>query len=316
MPKGWRLAIQLIGFAIGVSLIVWLARSAFETNGWEELSNRATPGTLAGLIICSLASILINGMNFWIVVRPVRREGFWAIQSVNATASMLNFAPIRLGLVSRYLYHMRVDRMSFLFVTGWIFAIVISLMIVMGSASLATVLYPSIDIWWLLIASVPIILTIMFLPPLMRLPAIRKKTRGSERMLSDRTALRGSLLLRFLDLLTWAGRLWFASLLLDTGLSTGDVLLLSIFAVVMSLNPLGRIGFREVAIAWIAPMLAESTLTGDELDAQFAQLALIESGAEAMVVIPVGLIAGIWWILRVRKGSPANPHLSSEPSAS
>ena len=189
-------------------------------------------------------------------------------------------------------------------------------MIVMGSASLATVLYPSIDIWWLLIASVPIILTIMFLPPLMRLPAIRKKTRGSERMLSDRTALSGSLLLRFLDLLTWAGRLWFASLLLDTGLSTGDVLLLSIFAVVMSLNPLGRIGFREVAIAWIAPMLAESTLTGDELDAQFAQLALIESGAEAMVVIPVGLIAGIWWILRVRKGSPANPHLSSEPSAS
>ena len=315
MPKGWRLAIQLIGFAIGVGLIAWLAQSAFQTDGWEELRDRATPGTLAGLIACSLASIFINGMNFWIVVRPVRREGFWAIQNVNATASMLNFAPIRLGLVSRYIYHMRVDRMSFLFVTGWIFAIVISLMIVMGSASLATVLYPSIDIWWVLLASTPIILTIILLPSLIRIPAIQKKTRGSERMLSDRTALSGSLILRFLDLLTWAGRLWFASVLLDTGLSPGDVLLLSIFAVIMSLNPLGRIGFREAAIAWIAPMLAESTLSGDQLDAQFAQLALIESGAEAMVVIPVGLIAGIWWILRVRKGPVATAN-SSESSSS
>ncbi len=316
MPKGWRLAIQLIGFAIGLGLIVWLARSAFQTDGRDGLRNRATTGTLAGLIACSLASILINGMNFWIVVRPVRREGFWAIQSVNATASMLNFAPIRLGLVSRYIYHMRVDRMSFLFVTGWIFAIVISLMIVMGSASLATVLHPSIDMWWLLIASVPIGLAIILLPLLIRIPAIQKKTRGSERMLSDRTALSGSLILRFLDLLTWAGRLWFASVLLDTGLSAGDVLLLSIFAVIMSLNPLGRIGFREAAIAWIAPMLAESTLSSDELDAQFAQLALIESGAEAMVVIPVGLMAAIWWVLRVRRGATSEPPANTPSESS
>ena len=41
-----------------------------------------------------------------------------------------------------------------------------------------------------------------------------------------------------------------------------------------------------------------------ELDATFQQLALLESASEAIVSIPLGLLAFIWWIRRIRSGRP------------
>ena len=88
----------------------------------------------------------------------------------------------------------------------------------------------------------------------------------------------------------------------DTGLSGGDVLLLAVAAVLVSLNPLGRLGYREAAVRWLAPMLAAGAFTGEEIGARFAQLALIESMSEALVVLPFGLVSAFWWMARVRRG--------------
>ncbi len=53
-----------------------------------------------------------------------------------------------------------------------------------------------------------------------------------------------------------------------------------------------------------AARLATPDLDAGELDATFQQLALLESASEAIVSIPLGLLAFIWWIRRIRSGRP------------
>ena len=306
IPTGWRLAMQLLGFTIGVVFLAWLVNDAVRGEGWDEILERTTPGVLMGLLGCSLISLFINGAIFWVQLRPVKKESFWVLQGVNCTASLLNYAPIRLGIVSRYVYHMRVDRMSFLFITSWIFAIAVALLCVMGSATLASFLYPRIDLWWVLLTLAPLLLVVLLLPMVVDLPFIKRHAKGSERMLSDRKTLSLALALRLLDLGAWAGRIYFATHVVDTGLSGGDVLLLAVAAVLVSLNPLGRLGYREAAVRWLAPLLAAGAFTDEQIGARFAQLALIESMSEALVVLPFGLISAFWWMARVRRGHAEN----------
>ena len=79
-----------------------------------------------------------------------------------------------------------------LLITGWFVAIIITILVVMGSASLATVLHPSVDGWWATLAIIPLVLTLAFLPPLVQRPFIRRFTKGGEQMLADRRALGGA----------------------------------------------------------------------------------------------------------------------------
>ena len=301
VPKGWRAAFQLLAFLGGAAFLVWLIRDAIKGDGWQQITQNATPEALTGLVLCSLASLLINGAIFWSTIFPARREGFWKMQGVNGMASLLNYAPIRLGIVSRYVFHMRVDRMPFLFITGWIFAIAFVLLLVMASASAATFLHPTIDFWWLLLTILPLAIVVAELPVFLRSPTLVRYTRGSEQMLANRPMLSLSIMLRLLDLAAWAGRFYFATHIIDTGLSGSDVVLLAVVAVLVSLNPLGRIGYREAAVRWIAPFLAGGALSGGEVEQRFSQLVLIESGSEAIVVIPFGIIAAVWWVIRFRR---------------
>lgn len=303
IPRGWRAVFQVLAFLGGAAFLVWLVRDALKGDGWQQITDRATPEVLAGLILCSLASLLINGAIFWSTLFPARREGFWRLQGVNSMASLLNYAPIRLGIVSRYAFHMRVDRMPFLFITSWIFAIAFVLLVVMGSASVAAYLRPTIDLGWLGLTLLPLALFVAVLPFFLRNPTLLRYTKGSEKMLSDRPMLSLSIVLRLLDLAAWAGRLYFATHIVDTGLSGGDVILLAVVAVLVSLNPLGRIGYREAAVRWVAPLLAGGALTGGEVEQRFSQLALIESGSEAIVVIPLGIMAAIWWVVSFKRGT-------------
>ena len=317
MPSGWRIGLQVVGFLIGIGILIMLFRNAMQDDGWEEIIDRASPGLLAAMLLCTLISVAANGAIFWTVIHPVRKLGFWDLQWINITATFLNLAPVRIGIVSRVLYHMRVDRMKPLLITGWFVAIIITILVVMGSVSLATVLHPSVDGWWATLAIIPLVLTLAFLPPLVQRPLIQRFTKGGEQMLADRRALSGALGLRLIDLLAWTGRIWLATHLVDTGLSGGDVLLLAVAAVLVNLNPLGRTGYREIAVAWLASLLADGAPAGEDataaLDAQFAQLALIESGAEILVVIPLGVLTTIWWIIKMRRGPV--PLVPSKPTS-
>ena len=314
MPQGLRLVLQLFGFIIGLLLVVWCIRGALEGGeaGWEKFKE-ADPGLIAAMIGCSLASVIANGAIFFATIRPVRREGFMVLQGVNLVSSLLNYAPIRLGVMSRYFYHVRVDRFSILFVTGWIVVVGITVLAVMGAAVGATLLQPRPGVAWALVFLAPLFALILALPMMARIPVIRRFTRGGEAMLTDRGWIATAFALRAFDLGMWAIRLGIAASILGIDLPTGDVLLLAITALVVSLNPLGRLGWREAAVAILAAQLAAPGLGATELDATFKQLALLESAAEASITIPLGLVAFVWWVRKVRAGRSSRP--SSAPDA-
>ena len=101
-----------------------------------------------------------------------------------------------------------------------------------------------------------------------------------------------------IDIAAFAGRMACAVAIIGLDLSTSDVLLLAFLTLAVSLNPLGKVGFREAAVAWVAPRLVSTDLSGEaseEFNRHFDQLALIESAGEAAFVIPLGALALIWY---------------------
>src|SRR5688572_3352180 len=119
-----KMAMQVLGFALGVALLTWCISEAVKGGGegWSKLRN--APGSLvAGLIGCTVVSLAANGALFWIVVRPVHPLRLGHMQLLNLVTSVLNYAPIRAGLIARVAYHLRVDRMSLMLIGGWFAAI-------------------------------------------------------------------------------------------------------------------------------------------------------------------------------------------------
>ena len=170
IPSGWKLGLQLLGFVLGAGILWMLFRSATQGEQWSEILQRISPDLLVGFILCTLVSVVVNGAIFWTTIRPVRQESFLALQWVNITATFLNFSPIRLGIVSRIIYHVRVDRMKVLFILGWFFAIIVSIMLVLGSATVATIVNPQINWIWAGLILGMLIVSVIIVPPLCRFP--------------------------------------------------------------------------------------------------------------------------------------------------
>ena len=77
---------------------------------------------------------------------------------------------------------------------------------------------------------------------------------------------------------------------------------MALVALMASLIPFGRVGFREFCVAAAGQ---QALLVGD-LDANMNQLALIESAGEALVIIPLGIAALAWFRRRWRAGEWPN----------
>jgi hypothetical protein len=308
LPTGGRLVLQIVGFLIGLALVAWCVKGAFEggAEGWQRLRD-ANPWLIGGLLATSVASQIANGALFWTTIRPVRREGFWTLQGVNFTSGLLNYAPIRIGMLSRFIYHLRVDRMPLLLLFAWFGTVTIAMMAVMGAALGATVLHPSLDAAWVALFTVPLAILVLLLPTLARMSIVARPLDrfipGAVPMLTHRGWMTAGLALRSVDLAMWAARVAIAARILGLELGTGDLLIIAVAALVVAMNPLGRIGFREAAVSLLAGYLANPT-DGDALDATFKQLAILDSAGEAAAVIPCGLIAAAWWMSRVRQAGP------------
>ena len=308
LPRGGRLALQIVGFLIGLALVIWCVKGALDggADGWQRLRD-ADPWLIAGLLATSVASQIANGALFWTTIRPVRREGFWTLQGVNFTSGLLNYAPIRIGMLSRFIYHLRVDRMPLLLLFAWFGTVTIAMMAVMGAALGATILHPTLDAVWVGLFAAPLAALVLVMPTLVRIPVVARPLDrfipGAVPMLKHRGWLSAGLGLRSFDLAMWAARVAIAARILGLELGSGDLLIIAVAALVVAMNPLGRIGFREAAVSLLAGHLANPA-DGESLDATFKQLAILDSVGEAAAVIPCGLVAAAWWMSRVRQAGP------------
>ena len=122
-------------------------------------------------------------------------------------------------------------------------------------------------------------------------------------MFGDPRALCIGLVGRLIVLGSVCGRLAVAAVIIGLELNAQDLILLSIAMIMVSFNPLGRFGWREATLAFLAPYIAPEALNllneGDE-----NKLALIESVGEASALVMFGVLALLWTAPRLLRKRP------------
>ena len=268
-------AVQIAGFVVGVLLLVWCIRTALApeaAEGWQRLF-AASPAAIAGLLLCSLASAVINGYMFWYSIRPVRKVRQRDMQILNVTAGLLNYAPVRLGAMARIVYHVRVDRLSVTFVGAWFVLLAGVVMIAAVPAAVLLLLRPRIDVLFVLLvvggALAGVLCVRAILLMMLGVGWIGRLATDARAIIAHPFALPVATGLRLLDFTAYTARLWIAIGVLELSLSPSDAVLLAVVALVSGLIPFGRLGFREFCVAIVANQLST---TSAQVEANMAQL--------------------------------------------
>lgn len=343
-----RLAVQLLGFLIGLGLLGWcitLALAPENRQQFQELRN-ASALQIGGLLALSLAYVVVNGLIFWIVLRPARRLPVLDVLAVNGIATFLTYLPFKLSAVVRVAIHNRRDRVPLLTIGSWFVATAVLMLIALGPAALAAVVWRQIDFVWLgLTALGQLALGAALLAAARafrgdsgqsRLAVLVAKLRvralnralGSRAwsnvhsgfdMLSSPQTVAGAIALRLMDVAVQAARFALAAAILGVPLSFDQALLISLaYFMIGILSPVGVLGAREAGATGTAAVLfAAAGADLSESAAQIAPVALFVSATEGVVLL-FGAAAGVAWLrpdrlLKVRAasddqtGAPAAP---------
>jgi hypothetical protein len=313
-----RIITHAIGFLVGLALLAWCITVAIENGDWSRL-RQADAGLVALLLGCTLLSLMINGLIFWATIRPVQPLRAADLQWLNLAASLLNYAPVRAGALTRIVYHLRIDRMPLLRLGAWFAAIALILVIAVGSCLAATLVRPRIDLAWAALVIGLLAAGGVAARVLCGHRLVARHGRGIDTMIRHRWSFWGAAGMRLADLAAFSGRMAAAAAILGLSVDGHVIVILAVVAFSASLIPFGRVGFREAAVAVVAARLdaaagraataapGSAEAAGDaetfrQAVEGWTQLSLVESAGEAAVVIPLGLLALLWlrrrWMAR------------------
>ena len=312
MSRG-RIALQVVGFCVGCALIAWCASRAFH-GGFDGIDKlRAADASLvAALLLGTLGSIICGGLTFWSTVRPIRRFSMVEMQAVNLMASLFNYAPVRLGLFLRCLFHWRVERMPAIDITAWLAAVAVVTLGTLACALIAgLVQIPlgrselALDGLWIATYITCLILGSLLTIVIGRSSMLRRFFKGGERVLTNPRVLAESLAFRTIDVSMWSLRMWAAAKIIGVQLGPAQAAMLAAVAILGAGNPLGRLGWREALVVLVAPFVitvnGDQSASAEQLESLTAQLALLESASEAVINIPLGVLGALWCLREVRR---------------
>lgn len=288
-----KVVVQVAGFLVGISLLVWIVRGAIAEGDWGRLAD-ADPLLLLVLVGATAASNLLNGAVFWYTIRPVKRIAFWDLQRINVAANMLNYAPIRLGAIARIIHHLRVDRLTIVELGAWFTFVGLVLCLAVASCVVATLIHATFDFVWIALVLVQLAIACGAVRALAAQPLVRRRARGLDRIVLDPASLWIGAALRLADVGAYALRMGIAALILGIELPVTSVVALAVVALLAGLIPFGRLGVREFCVAAVATRL---DMNAANVDQSMEQLAIIESAGEAAFLIPVGGIL-LFWVRR------------------
>lgn len=288
------IVVQLVGFAAGVALLVWCGRMALKPENRDQLAqlSNADPVSLALLFGCSLATLLLNGYIFWVVLRPEKRIDPVGVQATNAIATMLSYLPFKLSVLLRVAVHNRHDRVPLLTIAAWFGAIAVLVLVGLGPPALMSLWRHGVDtVWWAgsllgIGLAVVVVLTLAgvfagagglgrihrVLDPL-RIGPLSRFIRGGSfarlhaifTMLAHREAVLGATALRLLDIAAQTARFAVAASILGVDLGWQQALLIaSTYFLIGMLSPFGMLGTREAGAVGLAQLLGISD-AGDSL---------------------------------------------------
>lgn len=314
-----RLALQLIGFALGIGALWWCARSVLSDSNRDQLAKLrdAPPSQIALLLLLSVGVIACSGAAFRQMLTPVKRLSHARVQSVNVIASLLAILPAKLSIVFRVLVHNRADKVPLLTCGAWFASVSAVMAAVLGPVVLVGLLRGKADALWFfgslagVCACVGLLLTTarLFHSPrgwavLLRMysaipkprslaasapagAALLERVREGLAMLASPSAVITCALCRVGDLVLQSLRFLVAAQIVGVTLQSDQAALAgSSYFLIGALAPAGQLGAREGGTAW----LIHELLPGIELQ-PFMFVVLMISAAEASVLLIGTLIA-------------------------
>lgn len=300
-PAGWsRKLIQYGGFATAILLLAGAIYFAAREGDFSALRDAEAKWVAALLGTMLLSAVLVNGVLFWLVNkpyadpdRPVRLNDMHALI---AGSGLLNYTPVKAGLVGRlaYLKH----KHGITYKASVLIQLMIggSMVAAFLSVILATAWRERFDtLWWASLAlALPLFAAVGSLLVQRMLP--RRPDPRADAETREAAALRHPLGWTFAHLLFWivvalsnvfitGARWWFVGKIMDEPLSVRDAVLMSVLHNSTSALPANGLGAREALVG---------LLFGGEAPADFVALALVDRAAEAMVLVPAGLLSLVY----------------------
>lgn len=332
-----RLALQLVGFLVGLGVLAWCAKLAFsEQNraGLEHLRD-ASAGQIALLLALSCVGVIVNGLTFWLVLRPVRRIQLTGMLATNATATFLSYLPFKLSLMVRIAVHRKRDGVPLALIGPWFAAVGVVMVSAVAPVLLLAAWRRDVDAVWLLMLAGLLVLAAGALSSLARaiggqrglrlvqamaqrqpLGLIKRLVHSNTFVLFDeglamlagfRQAL-AAIGLRVIDIAAMAARFYVASRIVATPMTPGDSLVGSVvYFFIGVFSPVGALGAREGGTAGLMSWLGDFDLQ------TLALIAVVVTGAE-LLVTTFFAAAGIAWLRpdRLIRGATANDLSSAD----
>jgi hypothetical protein len=258
---------------------------------------------LALVAVVIVSAVVIPGLQFWLVTRPFVSTTPLSVpimQALLAASSLLNYTPVKAGLIGRvgYLrqYHGVGFRAAVLthVLIGAIFAAAVVITL------LTTVWRGVFDAWWWVIAAAGLALSALLAAPLLRasLPlSMPVDSRMRDSLYWAGRYLFVCLLVQVAALFAAALRWWLVFRMLGHPISIADAWLAAIvhmFSVM--LGPANGLGLRE----WLIGIAGQRGWLSDTLGSDIGvglTAALADRAVEAVVLIICGLI-GLWFLRR------------------
>lgn len=319
------IALNLLGFALGLALLWWCGARALAPENREQLDRlAAAPWWQAALLVAlSLASAAINGMVFWSALSPVRRLPRLDVVAVNFVATLGNYMPFKLGLIFRILTHNRRNGVPLLTIGAWMAAMAALMLCVFVPLIAAGAWRGRVDaLWWLTAAGGIVVLgsaavvgarffgtgpgwrfvervwAVLPMPRRLREGPLLGRAREGARMLGSPRAVSMAIGFRLLDVAVQAARFAVAAWIVAHPLTWDQALLAgSAYFLVGSLSPSGQLGVREGATAW----LAGAALAGFDFDS-FTVIVLMVTAAEIAALL-LGGAGALAFLARGRRAA-------------
>lgn len=313
------IAVQLVGFAAGIALLVWCGLEAFKPGNREQLERlgEAGAGALSLLFALSLATLVLNGLIFGVVLSPERRLKTIDVLATNALATMLSYLPFKISVLARVAIHNRRDGVPLLTIAAWFGAVAVLVLTALGPVAAASLWRQSVDAVWgvvsglgvLVVTGACVALAGVFagergqgrirgwagrarIGVLDRFLVTESYTRlhGVFSMLAHSGAVWGATGLRLADLGAQTARFVVAASILGVGLSWEQaVLVSSTYFLIGMLTPFGMLGTREAGSVGLAALLG---LGGEGESLVVVILAV--SATESLVNLACGALGVAW----------------------
>lgn len=335
-PSIRNIIIQVVGFAISMALLVWCIQLAFKPENIDKVGKlwEAPLSTKVSLLALSALILFFDGAKFWVVLKPVKKLGFWHVQAVNGIAALLIYAPFKLSIIWRFIVHNRRDGMPVLTIGAWVGAVAIILLGVLAPLVAVSIWRQQID--WIFIVAGVVGLVIMYLLTLLgamlfagerglarlntmasylRLAIINRifasnafaKAHAGFDMLADPVTMGSGYLCRISNLLLGAARFYLVAKLLGTPITVDTAVIASCtYFLVGVVSPSGSLGAREGATTGLAALLA---IPGMEHGA-FAPIAIFVSVLEIITHLCSAILGSVvlrpWKLLTLTKNTKAD----------